>query len=162
MRGASRNRDLLVKGSHLIYFRRRIVEDVEGHQHLENNLIQAMPWIVTNEHVALTAAKVNTQVEFDRTYRTILREEAYHNKNLLFIAGLHIDISPKLNQLFPLTKFISWAAYHLTSEGDSKIYEQAELYQLLSGQSSQNPTKIDLEEAIKIMEDEQAVLINAR
>ena len=145
----------------LFRFRRNIQEDVEGQQHLELNLIQAMPWIVASENVALTAAKVNTQVEFDRTYRTILREPAYQDKNLLFIAGLHIDISPKLNQVFPLTKFIPWAAYHQTGEGESRIYEQAELQQLLRQQSNDNPKKIDLEEAIKIMEDEQEVLVKA-
>ena len=145
----------------LFYFRRAIAEDIEGHQHLERNLLGAMPWILTSKHIALSAAKVNTQVEFDRSYRSILREPSYQAKNLLFIAGIHIDISPKKGQVFPLTKFIPWAAYHQTREGKQRLYEQAELNQLLRAQSDQNPTKIDLEDAIRMMEDEREVLIEA-
>ena len=145
----------------LFHFRRSIPIDVEGREHLEQNLINAMPWILTSEHPALTAAKVNTQVEFDRTYRTILREPAYRNKNFLFIAGIHIDISPQPKQVFPLTKFIPWAAYHQTSSGEHQIFEQAELNQRLQVQSVENPSKLDLEEAIRVMEDEQEVLIDA-
>ena len=145
----------------LFYFRRAIPVDIEGRQHLEHNLLDAMPWILTSEHSALTAAKVNTQVEFERTYRSILREPSYQNRNFLFIAGIHIDISPKENQVFPLTKFIPWAAYHQTSDGDRRLYEQAELNQILRAQSDENPTKINLEDAIKMMEDEREVLIEA-
>lgn len=145
----------------LFHFQHTIPEDIEGRQHLEQNLINAMPWILTSKHVALTAAKVNTQVEFDRTYRSILREPSYHNKNLLFIAGIHIDISPKPNQVFPLTKFIPWAAYHQSSNGAHRIIEQAELNQMLHAQSAENPTKINLEDAIRMMEDEREVLIEA-
>jgi hypothetical protein len=126
---------------HLFHFEHAIPEDIEGRQHLEQNLINAMPWILTSKHVALTAAKVNTQVVLDRTYRTILREPSYRNKNLLFIAGIHIDISPKSNQVFPLTKFIPWAAYHQSSNGAHRIIEQAELNQMLRIQSAENPIK---------------------
>lgn len=145
----------------LFYFRRAIADDIEGQQHLECNLLDAMPWILTSEHVALTAAKVNTQVEYDRTYRSILREPSYQDRNLLFIAGIHIDISPKEGQIFPLTKFIPWAAYHQTSKGKRRLYEQAELSQILRSQSDENPTKIDLEDAIRMMEDEHEVQIEA-
>ena len=56
------------------YFKKEIIGDEEGHNHLEKNLASVMPWILTSKSPLLTAAKVNTQVEFDRTYRSILRE----------------------------------------------------------------------------------------
>ena len=148
----------------LFSFRRTInretSRDTEGHSHLENNLIQAMPWILSSEHPALAAAKVNTQMEFDRAYRSILREPEYEGRNLLFISGIHIDISPRRNQMFPLTKFIPWAAYHQTAAGESTLYEQQELNEMLRAQSVDNPDQVDLEEAIKIMEDEQELVID--
>jgi len=145
----------------LFSFKRTISHDVEGHSYLENNLIQAMPWILCSEHPALVAAKVNTQMEFDRAYRSILREPEYQGRNLLFISGIHIDISPRRNQVFPLTKFIPWAAYHQTAAGDSTLYEQEELNAMLKARSVENPDQIDLEEAIKLMEDEKEVTIDA-
>ena len=151
--------DMLVP--ELFSFRRTIHQDAEGHSFLENNLIPAMPWILTSAHPALTAAKVNTQMEFDRTYRSILREPEYQGKNLLFISGIHIDISPQSGQVFPLTKFIPWAAYHQTVAGESTLYEQQELNDMLRAQSVENPGQIDLEEAIKAMKDKKEVVITA-
>lgn len=145
----------------LFSFRRTIQQDMEGHSFLENNLISAMPWILSSPHPALTAAKVNTQMEFDRTYRSILRSPDYQKKNLFFISGIHIDISPQKGQVFPLTKFIPWAAYHQTEAGESTLYEQQELNDMLRAQSTENPGQIDMEEAIKAMEDENEVVIHA-
>ena len=146
----------------LFSFRRSIRQDVEGQSFLENNLIQAMPWILTSKHPALAAAKVNTQMEFDRAYRSILRAPEYQGRNLLFISGIHIDISPRRNQVFPLTKFIPWAAYHRTAGGESTLYEQNVFNQILRAQSVNNPAQIDLEEAIRMMEEETEVTIDAR
>lgn len=145
----------------LFSFRRTIQQDMEGQSFLENNLISAMPWILCSQQPALTAAKVNTQMEFDRAYRSILREPDYRRKNLFFISGIHIDISPQKGQVFPLTKFIPWAAYHQTEAGESMLYEQRELNDLLRAQSAENPNQIDMEEAIKSMEDEKEVVIEA-
>jgi len=58
----------------------------------------------------LTAAQVNAQVGFDRTFRTIVKEKAYLGKKVVFISGIHIDVSPREGQLFPLTKYVPWAA----------------------------------------------------
>ena len=145
----------------LFSFRRSISHDTKGHSFLENNLIQAMPWILTSEHPALAAAKVNTQMEFDRAYRSILRAPDYQGRNLLFLSGIHIDISPRRNQVFPLTKFIPWAVYHQTAGGESTLYEQNEINQMLRAQSAKNPAQIDLEESIRMMEEEREVTIEA-
>ncbi len=135
------------------YFKRQIPEeDIEGRSHLEINLINVMPWIVTSDAPLLEAAKVNTQVEFDRAFRTIVKEEGYQGKRVIYIAGLHIDISPDSGQLFPLTKFIPWAAFIQYGDGRQKTIEQDELYETLKAQTSENPDQIDMEEVISIMD----------
>ena len=50
------------------------------------------------------AAQINTQAEFDRTFRTGVREKEYHGRKVMFITCFNIDISPREGQLFPLTK----------------------------------------------------------
>ncbi|MDH5191285.1 MAG: hypothetical protein OEW89_08540 [Gammaproteobacteria bacterium] len=143
----------------LFSFRRHIEGDVEGKSHLEINLLNVMPWIVTSPAPLLTAAQVNTQVEFDRTFRTIIKEPSYRNKKILYIAGIHIDISPAVGQIFPLTKFLPWAAYIQQEDGSHMILEQKELMQRLNEQSTENLDQINLEDAIHIMEDATEVKI---
>jgi hypothetical protein len=148
-------------GQHLhpdmFYFKRDISFQQEGRDHLENNLLDVMPYIVSSEWPALTAAQANTQVEFDRTFRTIINEPAYRNKKVLFISGLNVDISPQEGQVFPLTKFIPWAAYVQDENGVHQTWEQAELYKRLQAQSTENPDQLDLEKAIEIMESAKEI-----
>ena len=118
-----------------------------------------MPWIVTHPAPALAAAQITTQAEFDRTYRTIIVEESYKNRDLLFISGINIDISPRNEQIFPLTKFIPWAAYVQKSDGTHFILEQQELFDTLMKFDAHNEQEIDLEEAIKVMEETEEVNI---
>jgi len=141
----------------LFTFKREIPTDVEGRDHLEANLFNAMPYIVTARWPALVAAQINTQVEFDRTFRTIVKSDEYRGHHLLFIAGLNIDVSPKEGQLFPLTKFVPWAAYIQTPDGDGHTLEQAELVARLREQPIDNPLQIDLEAAIQTMRAEQEI-----
>jgi hypothetical protein len=65
----------------LFSFRRPQAADIEEHDILEMALLPAMPTLVTSANPALDAARFVTQVEFDRCYRSILRETAYRNKN---------------------------------------------------------------------------------
>lgn len=144
----------------LFHFKRdHITQDNEGFNHIENNLLPYMQWIVTADSPMLTAAMVNTQVEFNRTFRTMQCEPEYKGRNLLYISGLNIDISPQENQLFPLTKFVPWAAYLQDSQGKQQIIEQEELFALLMAQSEKNSDKVDLTEAIHTMEDMQEVKV---
>lgn len=138
--------------SELFNFRRNISATIEGHDQLERNLGRYMSQIVTTRFPALTAAVANTQTEFDRTYRTIVKEEGYRGKNLAFIAGINIDISPQKGQLFPLTKFIPWAAYIQTLNGKQFTLEQKEIVESLNAQSTENPDRIEMSNAIQIME----------
>jgi hypothetical protein len=141
----------------MFYFKRNISQQQEGRDHLENNLLDVMPYIVSSEWPALTAAQANTQVEFDRTFRTIINEPAYRNKKVLFISGLNVDISPQEGQVFPLTKFIPWAAYVQDEDGNHQTWEQAELYEQLQAQSTENPDQLNLETAIEIMESAKEI-----
>ncbi|MEN8167375.1 MAG: hypothetical protein ABFR65_07860 [Pseudomonadota bacterium] len=136
----------------LFFFKRNIAHHPEGRDHLEKNLLDVMPYVVTSEWPALAAAQANTQVEFDRAFRTVVQEPSYRNKKILFISGLNVDISPQVGQLFPLTKFIPWAAYVQDESGNHRTWEQAELYEQLQAQSSENPDQVDMETAIHTME----------
>jgi hypothetical protein len=148
-------------GQHLhpdtFFFKRNISHHHEGRDHLEKNLIDVMPHVVTSEWPALTAAQANTQVEFDRAFRTIVQEPSYRNKKVLFISGLNVDISPQEGQLFPLTKFIPWAAYVQDENGNHETWEQAELYEQLRAQSTENPDQVELEAIIDIMESQKEI-----
>ena len=141
-------------------FKREISEDTRGYDQLEHNLLEPMSWIVTSPQPLLTAAQAVTQVEFDRTYRTIIRAECYKNKKLMFLAGLNIDISPQPGQLFPLTKFVPWAAYIQDENGNQTMLEQKELYEQLMQQSTDNAEQIDMEDAIAKMQQAQEIKIS--
>ena len=141
----------------LFFFRRNISHHAEGRDHLEKNLINVMPYVVTSDWPALTAAQANTQVEFDRAFRTIVQEPAYKGKKVLFISGLNVDISPQQGQLFPLTKFIPWAAYVQDGHGNHETWDQAELFKRLRQQSTDNPDQVDLEKAIEIMQHAEEI-----
>jgi hypothetical protein len=147
-------------GPHLFSFRRVIEGDIEGRSHLEQNLINSMPWIVTAAEPMLVAAQINTQAEFDRAFRTIVREKEYQHKKLMFISCLNIDILPREGQLFPLTKCVPWAAYIQDGEGGSNTLEQDEIVNLLKEQSIEDPGQIDLEEAIQEMEKVKEIRVN--
>lgn len=141
----------------LFYYRRNLSNENEGHDHMEKNLLNGMPYIVTSKWPALSAAQANTQVEFDRCYRSIAQDPAYKGKNVLFISGLNVDISPQKGQLFPLTKFIPWAAYFQDEKGHQQTWEQAELFAKLSEQSTENPNQVNLESAIDTMQKAEEI-----
>jgi hypothetical protein len=135
----------------LFHFSRAMPDEVEGKGHLERNLMESMPAIMTSESPLLVAAMVNTEIEFDRTYRSLLSEPCYQGRRLLFVSGLNIDISPNTDQFFPLTKFVPWAAYVQEGADKRSIWEQPELVARLIEQNSTNPHKVDLEAAIASM-----------
>lgn len=143
-----------------LFFFKRKTDNLLASGLLNLNLIDAMPAIINSEFPALTAAQVNTQIEFDRTFRTIVKEKAYRGKKIVFISGIHIDISPRAEQLFPLTKFVPWAAYIQNEKGEGYTLEQDELYTALKQQSAENPHKIDLTAAIHQMENEPEILLH--
>jgi hypothetical protein len=144
----------------LFMFRRDIDANVEGHGHLEQNLINPMPWIVTAPSPLLVAAQVNTQAEFDRAFRTILKEKSYRGKRIVFISCLNIDISPRAGQTFPLTKCVPWAAFVQDNKGNHYTLEQAEITARLNEQGTENPDQINLEDAIQEMAHAEEIHID--
>ncbi len=148
-----------ILSAEMFYFLHDIPQLEEGIHHLEHNLIRYMPQIITSRSPSLIAAQINTQIEFDRTFRTIVKEHSYQGRKVLFIAGLHIDISPQPGQLFPLTKFIPWAAYNQDIDGSYSTFEQAELMQALEQQSTSNPDQIDMEAAIRSMTEAEEIKV---
>lgn len=139
------------------YFRRVFEEADLSRNRLERNLIEPMPWIVAAKHPLLVAACANTMAEFDRAYRSLAQEPAMHTKNLLFISGLNIDISPSVGEEFPLTKFVPWAAYLQRADGTTQIMEQEELFDVLCAQSRDNATQLNLEQSIEAMSRQREV-----
>ncbi|TNF91263.1 MAG: hypothetical protein EP300_00905 [Gammaproteobacteria bacterium] len=131
----------------------------EASDYINRNLIDAMPIILTSRFPPLEAAKINVQAEFDRTFLTIVKEEAYAGKKVVFISGIHIDVSPREGQIFPLTKYVPWAAYVQNESGEGFTLEQNELYGVLQQQRPDNPHKIDLTDAINSMKQEAEIRI---
>ena len=115
---------------------------------MQSNLHEYMPWVVTSGNPMLSAAEINVQIEFDKAYRSIVREESYHDKNLIYLAGLNIDYSPLVGQHFPISEFVPWAAYVQNTKGEHFILEQDELYQTLMDCSDKNEDQLSLDDMI--------------
>jgi hypothetical protein len=137
--------------SDLFRFRRDPVIGPEGLDLLEAAIAPAMPMLVTSPSPALDAARCHTQIEFDRTWRAIQRDTAYQGKNVLFVSGLNVDVSPRDGLLFPLTKFVPWAACGRLSDGSRFVLEQNELFATLSGMSMENPDQLSFDHEIETM-----------
>ncbi|MBU0729813.1 MAG: hypothetical protein KKE17_11980 [Proteobacteria bacterium] len=126
---------------------------------LERNLIQFMPQIVTAKSPQLQAALINIQLEFARAVESIRRGQEYAGKNLLYIAGLNIDISEYFvvtQNAYPATTyFVPWAAHIQLKDSDPETYihplEQQELFDKLMEQSVDNPDQVNLKEEIAKM-----------
>jgi hypothetical protein len=138
-------------GPSMFVFKRELDPTPEGPHHQEFGLIKAMPWIVTASYPLLAAAQINTQIEFDRSFRTEAQSLCFQGKHLLHIAGLNIDISPLPGEVFPATHFVPWAAYIRDRDGNQRILEQDELLQVLLEQEAVNDAAVDLESAITAM-----------
>ena len=139
--------------SELFYFREDFHETDESIL-LERNLIQFMPTIVTSRNPSLRAAKINIQLEFARTVESIRRGAEYDGKNLLYIAGLNVDISEGKD--YPATTyFVPWAAHIQLKDSTPAEYvhplEQDPLFELIMAQDSENPEQADLKEQIAQM-----------
>lgn len=135
----------------MFFFRHPIDQQYSGRVQVQRNLHDIMPSIVTSKHPSLAAAQANTQFEFERAYRSIVGCPDFRGKNLIFISGLNIDISPAPEHPFPLTDFVPWAGYVQLKDGTRRLLEQEELWQALCEQTTENPDQTDLETAIKEM-----------
>ncbi|CAA6823081.1 MAG: Unknown protein [uncultured Thiotrichaceae bacterium] len=137
-----------------------LVGGFDSMQQIEKNLMRAMPWIVTSSNPMLTSAQVNTEAEFDRAFRSVSQDPAYAGRNLVYISGLNIDISPEEDQDYVLTKFIPWAAYVQLSSGERYILEQQELFDKLKSYSLENETQVQLDLVIEHMSQAEPIDLN--
>lgn len=139
--------------SDLFFFREEFHETDESIL-LERNIIEFMPNIVSSGNPSLQAAKINIQLEFARVVESIRRGHDYDGKNLLYIAGINLDISA-YKEFAATTYFIPWAAHVQLKDETPLEYihpvEQEELFKKIMAQSSENPTQIDLKENIQRM-----------
>jgi len=144
-------------GRHLgadMFFFREDLHETDDSILLERNLLEFMPDIVSAPHPQLRAAKINVQMEFARVVESIRRGSEYRGRNLLYIAGLNIDISEYDG--YPETNyFVPWAAHVQLMDGTPAEYahplEQDALFAKLMAQSPDNPDKVDLKENIQRM-----------
>jgi len=136
------------------HFKRDVELCEDNENQLEINLSISMPYVVTARWPMLLAAEISSQAEFYRTYRSILTESTYQGKNLVFISGVNIDISPSEPEqsTFPVTKFVPWAAFVQKSDGTRYAIEQSELVQILRAQDEVNPNRLMFDESIRSME----------
>ena len=134
----------------LFYFREDFHETDESIL-LERNLIEFMPTIVTSKTPSLRAATINLQLEFARTVESIRRGTEYKDKNLLYVAGLNIDISEYKGHP-ATTYFVPWAAHIQLKDGTPEEYlhpvEQKKFFALLMEQDLENPEQKNLKEEI--------------
>lgn len=135
-----------------LFFFREDFHETDDFIFLERNLIEFMPDIVSAKHPPLRAAKTNVQLEFARVVESIRRSEDYKGRNLLYIAGLNIDISED-DDLPVMNYFVPWAAHVQLKDGKQEEYlrplEQDELYTKIMSQSPDNPDQADLKENIR-------------
>lgn len=133
---------------------KRVVQPCEDNENaLESNLLISMPWVVTARWPMSVAAQICSQVEFYRVYRSIVKDRNYRGKNLVYISGLNIDISPGPGQKnFPFTKFVPWAAFVQQSDGKQYTIEQPELVQILRAQNDSNSDQLRFDDSIHSME----------
>ncbi len=141
------------------YFRHKSDHPDPFQDQLESNLITPMPWILSSRHPLLTAACANTLSEFERTYRSLAQAPAMQNRNLVFLSGLNIDISPQPGDDFPQTKFVPWAAFVQRADGHREILEQDELFARLAAADSINPAQMNLETALEKMSSKRDAVV---
>ena len=138
-------------------FRHKPADGPEGPDLLEAALAPVMPSLVTSARPALGAARYHTQVKFDRTYRSLREAPEYKGKNLLFVAGLNIDVSPPEGMPFPLTKFVPWAAYAQFRDGTTLLLEQEALVEILRQLPTANADQISFDAAIQAMAEAEGI-----
>ncbi len=143
--------------SDMFFFRRTPLAEPEDQDMLEASIAPAMPALVTSAHPALDAARYHTQVEFDRTCQSLQDAPEYRGKNLLFVSGLNIDVSPPEGAPFPLTKFVPWAAYVQLRDGAATLLEQDAFVETLMAQPTSNPDQISFDAAILDMAEAEGV-----
>ncbi len=100
----------------------------------------------------LVIVQASMQIEFEHSFKTIVREKKYQGRNLVYIAGAHQSAVEKGAQAFVPTLFVPWAAYIQPRNGKDVILKQLDLVRHLNRYSVANSDEIDLEVTLREME----------
>ena len=99
----------------------------------EKNVRDQMEWVVTQPEPLLAAAQACAQAEFQRFLTEVsFAKSWFENRNLFYVSGIMIDVSPSTDQLgsgcafYPRSLFVPFAAY-------SQRFENVEVEVLPSG-----------------------------
>jgi len=133
-------------------FRRATVDRGEPGYFLERHILKNIGEIVTSSAPYLTAALAASQLEFERTCRTLIGNPLYKGKKVLYMSGVNVDMSPSAKSTNALgdTKFLPVASLFIDSNGEPFTMQAEALYRALDKQPTKNPKAIDLEEALTI------------
>lgn len=121
-----------------------------------------MNYIVSSEYPALSAAVIQCQEEYNRTARSIQVDHAFIDRHLFFVAGIHIDQSPKTGQIvpFPNIEFVPYAAVLKKRDGRALLFDQKEVLELLQTQATINADAISINDALKSIEKDDILKID--
>ncbi len=126
------------------------------------NLQKFMNYIVSSKFPSLTAAVIQCQEEYGRTVRSIQVDPFFFNRDVFFVAGIHIDQSPKKGQIvpFPNIEFVPYAALLKKRDGRTLMFDQQEVLDLMKSQSTINENAISLNDALKSIEKDDILQID--
>uniref|UniRef100_A0A6U2JA86 Limiting CO2-inducible protein B/C beta carbonyic anhydrase domain-containing protein n=1 Tax=Hemiselmis andersenii TaxID=464988 RepID=A0A6U2JA86_HEMAN len=142
--------------SEMFGFRRETVDRGEPNYFLERHVLANIQEILTSAAPMLTAALAISQLEFERTARTLIASPAYKGKKVFFCAGVNVDISPAegskdlLDDLLGDTMFLPVSSLYIDEKGKAYSMQAMAFAKALSRQSTQNAAAVDLEEAMRL------------
>eukprot|EP00283_Hemiselmis_rufescens_P008052 CAMPEP_0173421632 /NCGR_PEP_ID=MMETSP1357-20121228/2673_1 /TAXON_ID=77926 /ORGANISM="Hemiselmis rufescens, Strain PCC563" /LENGTH=519 /DNA_ID=CAMNT_0014384573 /DNA_START=27 /DNA_END=1586 /DNA_ORIENTATION=+ len=142
--------------SEMFGFRREQVDRGEPNYYLERHVLANIQEILTSAAPMLTAALAISQLEFERTARTLIASPAYKGKKVFFCAGVNVDISPAegskdlLDDLLGDTMFLPVSSLYIDEKGKPYSMQAMALAKALSRQSTKNAAAVDLEEAMRL------------
>lgn len=141
---------------------RQIPENYISNVAIEN-LQKFMNYIVASKFPSLTAAVIQCQEEYSRTARSIQIDSAFAGRDVFYVAGVNIDQSPKPGQIvpFPNIEFVPYAALLKKRDGRTIMFDQSEVLDLLKSQSTQNDDAISINDALKSVEKDDILQIDA-
>eukprot|EP00284_Hemiselmis_tepida_P011691 CAMPEP_0174927336 /NCGR_PEP_ID=MMETSP1355-20121228/18076_1 /TAXON_ID=464990 /ORGANISM="Hemiselmis tepida, Strain CCMP443" /LENGTH=520 /DNA_ID=CAMNT_0016173431 /DNA_START=25 /DNA_END=1587 /DNA_ORIENTATION=- len=142
--------------SEMFGFRREQVDRGEPNYYLERHVLANIQEILTSAAPMLTAALAVSQLEFERTARTLIASPAYKGKKVFFCSGVNVDISPQegskdlLDDLLGDTMFLPVSSLYIDEKGKPYSMQAMALAKALSRQSTKNAAAVDLEEAMRL------------
>ena len=133
-------------------FRKKQLDRNEPNYFLERHLLANIQEIVTSAAPFLTAALAASQLEFERTVATLVGNPLYKGKNLMYVAGVNIDVSPSKveKNILGDTMFLPVASLLIDSAGKRYTMQAKPLTAALERQPVENPIAVSFDAAVKM------------